>query len=195
MRGGRGGGAAPPDADRGTRRLTVAFSAGLYVSEAIRAFAARHPDVEVDIVPVRWWEQDTPLRDGRAQVGYLRRPFDDTGLHLVPIGSEPKVACMPASHPLAARPELTRADLDRERVLDLPTRRTTTLEEKFELIASGHGIALVPHSVARSYSRPDLVHVPITDAPEVQRCLAVATDRPGPVVRDFLEIAAAALRH
>ncbi|MDI6412514.1 LysR family transcriptional regulator [Streptomyces albus] len=182
------------DVDRAVQRLVVAFSPGLHVSEALRAFTSRYPDVETDVVPARWWEQDMPLRDGRAQVGFLRRPFDDSGLHTTPIGHEPRVACMPAEHPLAHRGELTSADLDGERMLDAPTRRTSSLEEKFELIAAGHGIALVPLSVARSYSRPDLAHLPVTDAPGVQTCLAVLADRREKLLRDFLEIATATLR-
>ncbi|GAA1913145.1 LysR family transcriptional regulator [Streptantibioticus ferralitis] len=183
------------DVDRGVQRLVVAFSPGLRVSEAIRAFASRHPDVVTDLVPARWWEQDAPLRDGRAQVGYLRRPFDDSGLRTIPVGREPRVACMSAAHPLACRQELTSADLDGEPMLDKPTRRTSSLEEKFELIASGHGIALVPLSVARSYSRPDLAYLPVTDAPGTETCLAVLADRREKLLRDFLEIATATLRH
>ncbi|MFD0162895.1 LysR family transcriptional regulator [Streptomyces decoyicus] len=183
------------DVDRGAQRLVVAFSPGLHVSDAIRAFSSRRPDVETDVVPARWWEQDAPLRDGRAQVGYLRQPFDDAGLHTIPIGHEPRVACMPAAHPLACRSKLASADLGGERLLDAPTRRTSSLEEKFELIASGHGIALVPLSVARSYSRPDLAHLPVTDAPRVGTCLAVLADRREKLLRDFLEIATATLRH
>ncbi|MER7850299.1 LysR substrate-binding domain-containing protein [Kitasatospora sp. NPDC096077] len=183
------------DAGRGVPRLTVAFSPGLHVSDVIRAFAARHPAVETDVVPVRWWEQDAPLRDGRAQVGYLRRPFDDSGLRTVSIGHEPTVACMPAAHPLACRAGLTCADLAGQRMLDTPTRRTSSLEEKFELIASGRGVALVPLSVARSYSRPDLAHLPVTDAPGSETCLAVLADRHEELLRDFLEIATATLLH
>ncbi|WP_433663950.1 LysR family transcriptional regulator [Nocardia sp. CA-128927] len=182
------------DADRDVQRLVVAFSPGLYVSEAIRAFTARHPDVETDVVPARWWEPDAPLRDGRAQVGYLRQPFDESGLRIIPIGHEPRVACMPAAHPLASRHELTTADLDNDQRLDTPTRRTSSLEEKFELIAAGHGIALLPLSVARSYARPDLVHLPVTDAPGAETCLAVPADRHEPLLRDFLDIATTTLR-
>ncbi|MGW3041674.1 LysR family transcriptional regulator [Kitasatospora sp. NPDC001159] len=182
-------------AARGEQRLVVAFSPGLHVSEAIRAFTARHPDVGVDVLPLRWWEQDAPLRDGRAHVGYLRRPFDDAGLRTVPIGHETKVACLPVAHPLADRRSLTTADLDGEPILDARARRTYTLDEKFELIASGQGIALVPLSVAGSYSRPDLAYLPVTDFPPVETCLAVPEDgdRAG-VVRDFLDLAAATLR-
>ncbi|MFE1250316.1 LysR family transcriptional regulator [Streptomyces sp. NPDC058735] len=182
------------NAERGVLRLVVAFSPGLHVSDAIRAFTSRYPDVETDVLPTRWWEQDAPLRDGRAQVGYLRRPFDDSGLRTVPIGHEPRVACMSTAHPMACRQELMAADLEEERMLDAPTRRTSSLEEKFELIASGQGIALIPLSVARSYSRPDLVHLPVTDAPGIETCLAVLADRREKPLRDFLEIATATLR-
>jgi DNA-binding transcriptional LysR family regulator len=34
----------------------------------------------------------------------------------------------------------------------------SSVEEKFELVVAGHGIAVVPISVATSYSRPDLVY-------------------------------------
>ena len=179
--------------DRGVQRLIVAFSPGLHVSDAVRAFTASHPDVEIELLRLHWWEQDAPLRDGRADVGYLRRPFDDTGLHTLPIGSEPKVACLPGTHPLARRRTLTSADLDGEPILDAPRRRTSSLEEKFELIAAGHGIAMVPRSVARSYSRPDLVYRPVTDAVPVETCVAVAEDRREPRVLDFVTIAAETL--
>ncbi|WP_171167895.1 LysR family transcriptional regulator [Streptomyces sp. I05A-00742] len=182
------------EAARGEQRLVVAFSPGLHVSDAIRAFAASHPEVGIDVFPLRWWEQDAPLRDGRAHVGFLRRPFDDAGLRTVPIGQETKVACMPVTHPLAGRHTLTSADLDGEPILDARTRRTSSLEEKFELIASGQGIALVPLSIAGSYSRPDLVYLSVTDALPVETCLAVPENNCSGPVGDFLDIATATLR-
>ncbi|MFI6445648.1 LysR family transcriptional regulator [Kitasatospora sp. NPDC050543] len=182
------------EAERGERRLVIAFSPGLHVSHAIRAFAASHPEVGVDVLPLRWWEQDAPLRDGRAHLGFLRRPFDDSGLRTIPIGHERKVACLPVTHPLASRDSLTSADLDGEPILDARTRRTSSLEEKFELIASGQGIALVPLSVAGSYSRPDLVHVTVSDAPPVETCLAVPVNGCAGPVPDFLDIATVTLR-
>jgi DNA-binding transcriptional LysR family regulator len=181
------------EAGRGMERLVVAFAPGLHVSEAVRAFAASHPDVEIELLHLNWWEQDAPLRDGRAHVGYLRRPFDDTGLRALPVGSEPKIACLPAAHPLARRRALTLADLDGESILDAHARRTSSVEEKFELIAAGHGIALVPQSVARSYSRPDLVYRPVTDAVPVETCVVVAGDRRERRVLDFVTVAAETL--
>ncbi|MCQ8771017.1 LysR family transcriptional regulator [Streptomyces telluris] len=182
------------EAEQGAQRLVIAFSPGLHVSEAIRAFTASRPEVGIDVFPLRWWEQDAPLRDGRAHVGYLRHPFDDSGLRTVPIGHETKVVCLPVTHPLAGRRTLTSADLDGEPTLGVRTRRTSSVEEKFELIASGQGIAFVPVSVAGSYSRPDLVYLPVTDALPVETCLAAPESSCSGPVRDFLDIATATLR-
>ena len=177
------------EVDRGVQRLVVGFAPGLHVSEAVRAFTAAHPEVGIELLQLRWWEQDAPLRDGRADVGYLRRPFDDAGLRTVPIGSEPRVACLPVTHPLARRRSLTTADLDGETILDAQARRTSSVEEKFELVAAGHGIARVPRTVAESYSRPDLVWLPLTDAEPVLTCIAVARGRGEDHVRDFVTVA------
>lgn len=177
------------EVERGVQRLVVAFTPGLHVSGAIREFTLTHPDVDIQLLQSKWWEQDAPLRDGRADVGYLRRPFDDVGLRTIPIGSESKVACLPTSHHLARKRRLKMADLDGESILDAQTRRTSSVEEKFELIASGHGIALVPRTVAESYWRADLVYLPVTDLDPVETCLAVAKDRREPIVRDFVATA------
>ncbi|TDU84145.1 DNA-binding transcriptional LysR family regulator [Kribbella voronezhensis] len=182
------------EVDRGVERLVVAFAPGLHVSEAVLAFTAKYPDVEIDLVRLNWWEQDPPLRDGRADIGYLRRPFDDSGLRTVPIGSERRIACLPLSHRLVDRQELAMADLAGESIMDTPSRRTSSVEEKFELIASGHGIALVPESVVAAYPRPDLVYLPVIDGVVAETSLVVAEHRRDERLLDFLEIAAEALR-
>ena len=178
------------EVDRGVERLAVAFAPGLRVSEVVRAFTLKHPDVEIEVLHLPWWEQDAPLRDGRADVGYLRRPFDDAGLRAIRIGSDPKVACLPGNHKLALRPSLNLADLDGESIIDPTSRRISSVEEKFELVAAGHGIAVVPASVAASYSRPDLIYRPLDDAVPLETCLVVMADRKDQRVVDFLTVAA-----
>lgn len=181
------------EAARGIRRLMIGFVPGLQVSPAVRAFHSDHPDVEVELLRLDWFEQSEALRDGRVDVGYLRRPFDDTDLRTYPVGSEPRVVVLPRDHPLAGRRRLRMAALAGETVLDPARRRTANMEEKLELVASGEGLALLPRSVARFYSRPDLVHRVIADAETHELCLAVV-DRPArSVEHDFLAIARATL--
>lgn len=62
------------------------------------------------------------------------------------------------------------------------------------VIASGQGIALVPVSVARSHSRPDLVYLAVTDALPVETCLAVPENHCTGLVLGFLDLATATLR-
>ncbi|AYF76831.1 hypothetical protein D7D52_26840 [Nocardia yunnanensis] len=86
------------------------------------------------------------------------------------------------------------ADLAGERMFDVPSRRTATLEEKFELVAAGHGLVLVPLSVARAYVRPDVVYRPVADATMAETCLAVMGDAPDKLLREFIDIAVEVLR-
>lgn len=180
--------------DRGVQRIVVGFASGLHVSEVVLAFTAKYPEVEVDVLSLNWWEQDAPLRDGRADVGYLRGAFDRTGMHVVPIGFEHRVACLPVTHRLAERESLVLADLDGESVMNALPRRMASLEEKFEAIASGQGIALVPDTVARLYPRNDLVYLPILDKDPDETCLVVPTSRRTDRVLDFLDLATTALQ-
>jgi len=181
------------EADRGVERLVVGFMPGLHVSAAVRPFTAAHPDIEIELLQLRWWEQDAPLRDGRADVGYLRRPFDEAGLRVEVIGSEQRVACLPVTHPLARRRTLKWADLAGESIVDAQARRTSTVEEKFELVAAGRGIAVVPESVAQTYSRSDLAAIRMADAEPVEVCIAAAEDRSESRVLDFVRTAVAVL--
>ena len=181
------------EVDRGVERLVVAFAPGLHVSETVRAFALTHPGVEIELLHLPWWEQDAPLRDGRADVGSFRRPFDEAGLRAIRVGTDPKVACLPASHPLARRASLNLTDLEGESIIDGASRRVSSVEEKFELIVAGHGIAVVPISVAASYSQPDLVCRPLVDAIPLDTCLVVMADREDPRVADFMAVAAETL--
>ncbi|MDO8212208.1 LysR family transcriptional regulator [Conexibacter sp. CPCC 206217] len=181
------------EAARGVERLVVGFAPGLQVSPAVRAFGAAHPGVEVELLRLHWYDQAEALRDGRADVACIRQPFDPEGLRTIRVGSEPKVACMPATHRLASRRRLTAADLDGETIIDAAARRTASVEEKFELVASGLGIAMVPRSVARSYARPGLVHRPVAGAEVLEIHLAVTDDRRQQRLEDFLSVAAAAL--
>lgn len=177
------------ETDHGLDRLVVAFANGLHVSAAVRAYGLQHPGISVELLPSNWWEQDAALRDGRAHVGFLRRQFDEDGLRVIPIGIDPRVACVPGNHPLARRRRISMADLEGEPVFDAQQRRTSSVEEKFELIAAGEGIALVPRSVVRAYPRPDLVGVPVRDAEPIETCLALAKGQRQRRVLDFVAIA------
>ncbi|MCO5993400.1 LysR family transcriptional regulator [Actinoallomurus rhizosphaericola] len=67
--------------------------------------------IDVELVLGGRGEQAPALRDGRADVALLVSPFDDRGLDVEPLLTEPRLVALAASDPLAARPSLRLADL------------------------------------------------------------------------------------
>jgi DNA-binding transcriptional LysR family regulator len=186
-------------AARGSDRLVLGFRAGITVTAATRAFAQVRPDVTVDVVRMEWDDQEELLRDGRVDVGVVRPPIDERGLRLLPLFSEDQLAVLPATHPLARRRSLRRADLAGERLLrytdiapgsESPLR---SVEEKLEHVAAGHGIIVLPRSATAYYQRPDVRYVAVTDAERTPVLLAWEAGRRSKVLSDFLAVAREAL--
>ncbi|TXS48717.1 LysR family transcriptional regulator [Streptomyces sp. uw30] len=181
-------------AAHGPRRFVVGFRAGVVVTPAVRAFGAAHPDVDVMARRVEWDDQERLILDGTVDLAYVRHPIREQGLQLLPLYTEARVAMLPAEHRLAGKQELLRADLDGETWLryvdprpdDVPIR---TIEEKFERVAAGTGITLVPVSVAEQYSRPDITYVPVTDAAPDEVLLAWDAGRRSPLIAQFVAAA------
>ncbi|MER5916562.1 LysR substrate-binding domain-containing protein [Streptomyces sp. NPDC001982] len=181
-------------AARGPRRFVVGFRAGVVVTHTLRAFKAAHPGLDVQARRVEWDDQERQILDGTVDLAYLRRPIDERGLRLLPLFSEARVAMLPADHRLAGKQELAVSDLAGEDWLrysdpgpdDVPIR---TVEEKFERVAAGSGITLVPTSIAEQYSRPDITYVPVPDAEPDQVFLAWEAGRRSPLITAFARIA------
>lgn len=195
-------------AARGTARFSIGFMPGITVTEWVRAFTARHPDVEVELVRTTWDDQVETLRDGRVDVGIVRLPIDQRGLTVRPMFTEPRVAVLPAGHRLAGKESIGVNDLAAEHLLNSPDavpewrdiavesreggapppRHYSSVEEKLENVAAGHGIAIIPRSTSEYYTRPDVAHVPVTDIAPNQVCLAWIASRRSPLIHDFAEI-------
>ncbi|MEU2339011.1 LysR substrate-binding domain-containing protein [Streptomyces sp. NPDC006654] len=183
-------------AARGRQRLVVGFRAGVVVTRALRAFTAEHPDIQANARRVEWDDQERLILDGTVDIAYVRQPIRPDGLELRPLYSEPRVAMLPDRHRLAGKQEISLADLDGEQWIryndprpgDLPLR---TIEEKFECVAAGAAITMVPRSAAEQYSRADIVYVPVVDAEPDRVLLAWAAGRRSPLVAAFAEAAVA----
>uniref|UniRef100_A0AAU3GP06 LysR substrate-binding domain-containing protein n=1 Tax=Streptomyces sp. NBC_01401 TaxID=2903854 RepID=A0AAU3GP06_9ACTN len=190
-------------AARGSRRITVGFRAGIAVAPAAQLFAARHPDVLVDVQRLEGDDQAPMLLDGRIDIGYVRLPIDESGLRVVPLYTEPRVAVLPAGHELAGREQITEADLAGEPLVwhtdasTQPTRQphpnagyvVRGVEETLEHVAAGRGISFLARSATVFYSHPNISYVPVPDLAPEQVCLAVAASQTSPVVDDFFTAA------
>ena len=100
--------------------FVVGFMPGLTVTGPVRALRAAHPDLSVDVVRTNWDDQVATILDGRVDVGYLRMPVDQRGLHIEPLMREPRVVVFPAEHRLAGKGEVEIADLADEVLLQDP---------------------------------------------------------------------------
>ncbi len=192
-------------AARGGRRLMVGFRAGVAVAPAVQQFAIQHPDVVVDVHRMDGDDQAMMLLDGRVDIGYVRLPIDETGLRVIPVYTEPRVAVLPVGHRLAGKEQATEADLAGEPLLwdadasTQPTQRphpnagylVRGVDETLEHVAAGRGISFLARSATVFYSHPNISYVPVPDLAPDQVCLAVAASRVSPVVEDFVTAALA----
>lgn len=195
---------------RGPATFVVGFMPGLIVTAPIRALVSRHPELTVEVIRTTWANQTDVIHDGRADVSFVRLPIDQQGLTIQQLHTEARVAALPADHRLAGKGTISIADLADEHLLQDPnavpewrdiatelrtrTRRPApffhSVEEKLEHVAAGHGVCVLPLSVAMFYSRVDITHVAITDIAPNQICLAWDSTRRSRVIHEFAAIAA-----
>jgi DNA-binding transcriptional LysR family regulator len=185
-------------ADRRTRRAALAGTgrAGLVLvvkagassellSKLLDAYAAEPGAVAVDVLLCGIAEQERLLRDGRADVALLHRPFDSAvGFDTEELSTEGQVAVLPVGHHLTGRAHLRMADVAALPDLPMPrwpgpdgaypdgpgpqVRDSTQL---YQLIALGRAAAVLPESCG-THLRRDLAAVPVLDAPAVTTLIA-----------------------
>ncbi|WP_028473660.1 LysR family transcriptional regulator [Nocardioides alkalitolerans] len=193
--------AARPD-----RSLVLATKAGAshaVLQRLLDAWAAdpRVPAVEVLLCEVG--EQAELLRDGRADVALMHRPVDDlAGCDTEDLHTEPQVAIVPGTHPLAERERVTMADV--RAVPDLPMARWPRLDGTYpegpgpeirtqsalaQLVALGRALLVIPAS-SRAWQWPEHVAVPVDDAPLITTVLAWPATSTSPEVAAVVRAAA-----
>jgi DNA-binding transcriptional LysR family regulator len=168
--------------------------AGL-LEKILATYAADPAAVEVDVLICGIGEQAGLLRDGHADLAFLRLPHDDAdGFAYEEILVEKDVAVLPRTHRLANRPALTLADLKDEPFPRWPGDTTNNAPlvrdtgQLAQLIALGRVIALLPAS-SEDHLRADLVTVPVTDAPTSTLAIAWAEDSRSQPLAAFLQAA------
>jgi DNA-binding transcriptional LysR family regulator len=185
-------------ADRRTRRaalaatgqpgmvlVTKAGASNELLAKLLDAYAAEPGAVTVDVLLCGVAQQERLLRDGRADVALLHRPFDSTaGFDTEELYTEGQVAVLPAGHALTGRPGLRMTDVTAlpglpmprwpgadGRYPDGPGPEVRDHVQLFQLIALGRASAVLPES-CRTHLRGDLITVPVLDAPTVTTVIA-----------------------
>lgn len=189
--------AAAEAAERRTRRAVDAAGGASVVLTAkagasselmaklLDAYAAEPDAVDVEVVLSPPGHQAAMLRDGRADVAILHRPFDDmSGFDVDTLMVEDQVLVLPAGHPASRLTSLTVAEATS--IPGLPTPRWPHLDGTYpdgpgpelrdltqvlQLVLLGRTAIVLPES-ARANLRDGLAVVPLSDAPQVTTVIA-----------------------
>lgn len=163
--------------------LRVGFVPGVTLTKWRRVWAERFPRLGLDVLEVAEADQRSVLQQEQVDMCFVRLPLTDPALHVIPLYEEVPVVVVPREHPAALFDEVTRADLDDDEVLEgLPATQA------MDLVAGGAGIVFVPQSVARSASRRDVVHRPVSDGTPTRIALAWLRENPHEMIQEFVGI-------
>jgi DNA-binding transcriptional LysR family regulator len=190
--------------DRRTLRVGYIEDVARELTEPIlRIFRESQPSALVQLLGCDYTDPSCGLRDGSADIAFVRLPIATEGLTIESIFSEPLMLGIHANHPLARRPSV-----DMQEVLELPLvvpatndhawRAFWTLEHYFEgtgaspahevralvrtasgelqAVSAGSGCALVPSGALRLHGTQGIAIVPINDGPASELALAWRTD-------------------
>ena len=190
--------------------ITVGYLTSLIVTPAVRELLSQRPDAAVETVHLKWNEPRAALLNHRVDVAIARLPFATEQLDVVTLYEEPRVLLVARDHRLAGRPYLTLDDIADEpmprwrdpdwsafwRIDPRPDGRPApdgpvvdTLDEKFDLIASGELVVIVAAGLRASSLRPDLATVPLRGVAPSAVVLASRSGDDNPLVPAFRECA------
>ena len=190
------------------------------VSETMRLFNERHPDVELSVSNAGLNQPAAGLKEGVVDVAFVRPPFLDEGLSMVTVLTEERYAVLPKNHPLAAREYVRPEDLVHEPWIwvegadpkarafwsladfrgDKPLRtgtRINSFEEAFGAVAAGLAITCQAESAVRAVGSgfPQLRFVPLRGAPPARVAVAWRTAHETELARAFVGTALEVSQH
>ncbi|MGH3500070.1 MAG: LysR substrate-binding domain-containing protein, partial [Nocardioidaceae bacterium] len=163
-------------------RISIGYITNLIVTPAVRELRHRHPDADVRTRHVAWNEPREALLDHRVDAVVARLPFPTDQLDVTVLYDEPRVLLVPLDHRLAGKESITLDDIADEplprvsdsawdafwRVDPRPDGspapdgpRIDAVEDKFEVIATGQAVAIIPAGPGVTSIRPDLTTIPL----------------------------------
>jgi DNA-binding transcriptional LysR family regulator len=171
-------------------------------------FRRRHPEVTIRFREADFTDPTTGLRNGLVDVALTRAPFDDTGISMRTLRSDPVGAVLRTDDPLVGRGPLRLADLADRLWFQLPDGTdpiwceywngatpvgerpagpvVRTVNECVQAVLWNGTVGIAPLTQAL----PDgLTLAPLTDMPPSPLVVAWATARVSPLIRSFAQIA------
>ncbi|WP_188988230.1 LysR family transcriptional regulator [Saccharopolyspora thermophila] len=178
----------------------------------LAAFQTRYPHVQVEMRSHDFSDPYVGLANGSVDVAFVRPPvLMQSWLSVETLFVEPRVLVASSESPLAECEKLTVEDVVHEPFVGrrapeywrdfwlasecrgpYPVRlgaEVTSVDECFEAILSGRGVAFTQASTQRFYGRPGLSFVPVEDLPPSPLAIAWRNDMDAQPVHDFVETA------
>ena len=163
-------------------RITIGYTPGIIVTQAVRLLRSQHPDADVQTQHLEWNEPRAALLDHRVDAAVTRLPLDTDGLDVSILYDEPRLLMVPVDHRLAGKESVTLDDIAGEPIPRMPDPvwnaywridprpdgspapdgpLVDAIEDKNELIAAGQAVAIVPAGIHGTSLRPDLTTIPL----------------------------------
>ncbi len=182
--------------------------AAVDVPEVLRLFRTRHPQVQIRLTGGTSGSFVRQVADGALDLAFLGLPegFELTGVAHRLLAEDQHRAVLAAGHPLAARRRLTLEQLADETFIDFPAGSTgrQQADQAFataglirhvayetsdilllsRLLRAGLGVALLAASFADQL--PELVKIPVANAPTRTEHVIWSTFGPAPAAAEFL---------
>jgi DNA-binding transcriptional LysR family regulator len=165
--------------------FTVLFVPGVTPTKWARIWNERMRRQRLDLQLATQAEAIAALRDGSAGAAFLRDVDADEEFSAIRLYEEQPVVVASRDHLFAALGDhetVGAGELAAENVLDGQDAAA------IELVAAGVGVATMPQSVARSFSRRDLIARPLRDAPVTTISLVWPIQRTTPAVEALIGI-------
>ncbi|MFI5640803.1 LysR family transcriptional regulator [Streptomyces goshikiensis] len=192
------------------RVVTVGCAEGLVITDCVQELRRRHPDSQVRTRHLDWRDARA-LAEGRvdALVVYRPLPFPTDGFRVTRLHQESRVLVTSASHHLANEKAVSpRALSDEELVACVstpvvwstpkpvddrpappPPAIDDSYEDKLELIATGHCVAIFPAADRRAAVREDIALVPVIDIDPCELVLVTRAGDPNPLLGSLEDVA------
>jgi DNA-binding transcriptional LysR family regulator len=178
--------AASAETTAAPRQLTFAYVAGVTPGKWIRRWEERMPDVPLRSFMSDDGRQLEVLRDGSADLSFVRLPVEREGLNVIPLYEEQAVVVAPKGHEISVFEEVAFDDLSEETFLD--AAELGGAESALQVVASGAGLLILPMSVARHFNVKDTVARRLTGVAGTEIGLAWPADATGDVIEEFIGI-------
>jgi LysR substrate binding domain len=177
---------APAEDATESRGLRFAYVAGVTPGKWIRRWEERMPDIPLESFMIDDAVQLDVLRDGSADLSFVRLPVDRAGLHVIPLYEEQPAVVAPKGHEISVFEEVALADLAEETFLDVAEMGGP--EMALQVVASGAGLVILPMPVARHLNVKETVARRLTGSDGTQIALAWPRDSGSEVIEEFVGI-------